>query len=420
EVRISRGGLEAASQVSRLILSRSRQSGSEYIVISSVYRGYSRVVVAVANDSPDELRVDFEVLSSIIASSVPGVQVAPLEAGEAGGLAREFSRLLGVRGSTPPLVAPASKPAAPPSPGGGSLLKIGVRLDTPTPEPLYLDRGDIEGHIGVFGSTGSGKTTTLSTIACGAADTGLPVVVADWHGEYRSILKGAGCRPRVIDPGREGGINPLSLDWDYSVKAALLSSALGLTEPQHYMLLKILEEREPRGLAELYSIIEALEENSRWDREVKRGLMRRLGPLASRAGRSLAEGEGPSLGGEGIYIVDTGSIRNVQLRKTYSILLAAYLQHKVLNRDIGPLMLVIDEAHNIFDGEESFPSVMMAESRKFGLYIALATQNPYLLPLRAVSNTNTKIIHSLRWWRDLESVASALSSPGRQQPGYPT
>lgn len=63
---------------------------------------------------------------------------------------------------------------------------------------------------------------------------------------------------------------------------------------------------------------------------------------------------------------------------------------------------------------------MMAESRKFGLYIALATQNPYLLPLRAVSNTNTKIIHSLRWWRDLESVASALSSPGRQQPGYPT
>ncbi|BAA81104.1 hypothetical protein APE_2093 [Aeropyrum pernix K1] len=409
EVRISRGGFDAASQVSRLILSRSRQSGSEYIVASSVYRGYSRVVVAVANDSPEELRVDYEVLSSIIASNVAGVQVIPLEAGEAGGLVRRLSKLLGVRGSTPPLIPPPSR-AAPPA-GGAGLLRLGVRLDTPTPEPLYLEQSDIEGHIGVFGSTGSGKTTTLATIACGAAEAGLPVVVADWHGEYQRLVGGGGCRPRVIDPGREGGVNPLSLGWDYSVKTALLASALGLTEPQHYMLLKLLEEHEPRSLIELHSMVEDVEENSRWDREVKRGLMRRLGPLASRAGRSLVEGEGPPIGGRGLYIVDTGSIGNVQLRKTYSILLAAYLQYKAYSRELGPLLLVVDEAHNMFDGEESFPSIMMAESRKFGLYIALATQNPHLLPLRAVSNTNTKIVHSLRWWRDLESIASALSLP---------
>ena len=57
-------------------------------------------------------------------------------------------------------------------------------------------------HVGVFGSTGSGKSTTTAYIISQLVDFGVDVLVLDWHGEYEKLLRSFGVSSTVI--GLEG------------------------------------------------------------------------------------------------------------------------------------------------------------------------------------------------------------------------
>ncbi|MCE4616399.1 MAG: DUF87 domain-containing protein [Aeropyrum sp.] len=410
EVKLPRGDWQAASSLARLIQSRSRQSGSHYVVVTLLHRGYTRLLIAVVNKSQEMLHVDFEVLKSLIAASVEGARVKLLpeqEARAASGLLSTLADSLSVAGEAPPLTAPPEESSV----SSRGSIKLGVRIDLPLPEPFSLSIGDLRGHVGVFGSTGSGKSTTLSVLACQSLRAGVKPLVLDWSGEYSVLLGRAGCRARVLNPFKDARVNPLGDSWDSSVKADIIGSALGLTEPQHYMLLRVLESSEPRDFESLVAAIEALGEESRWDREVKRGLLRKVGVFALTPGRSLVGGQTLDLGGSGPTVIDASVIENTFLRRSYLVLLATHLYRRALDGELGEVLLIVDEAHNLFGGEDGVLESLFAESRKHGLYVAAATQNPSLIPVRIVANTNTKIVHSIRGWRDLEAVSATLSLP---------
>lgn len=408
EVKLPRGGWDSSQMLAKTIMSRSRQSKSRYVIINAIFRGHSKILVGVSSSDWENVKIDFEVLKSIITSSVDGARVEPVSDES---IARAFHTLSsGLQPSreSPPIVAPP--PASSATPIDGAIF-MGVRIDSESPEPVFLSATDIDGHIGVFGSTGSGKSTTLAILACRSSRHGYNVVVLDWAGEYASIIGRFGCNYQHLNPMENARVDPLSSSWDNITKAGILASALGLTEPQHYLLLKTLEDYRPSSIRELFDVIASLDESSRWDREVKRGLLRKIGVFTSSIGSKLVEKPDIFLDSSKPTIIDASVITNTSLRRAYSILLMASLYRLVIEGVYTKIFLVVDESHNLIHGEAILVEDLLAESRKYGFHLAISTQNPSLLPPRAIANTNTKIIHSIKGWRDLEAISLALSLP---------
>ena len=70
------------------------------------------------------------------------------------------------------------------------MIKLGyVKEDGYFKETFYLNTNFLTRHICIFGTTGSGKSTTLSIIAYELNKLGIPVIIFDRTGEYTSRLK---------------------------------------------------------------------------------------------------------------------------------------------------------------------------------------------------------------------------------------
>jgi len=55
--------------------------------------------------------------------------------------------------------------------------------------PLALYLKDIQRHVSVFGTTGSGKSTTAISLALRLFSMGVSVLILDWHGEHTKIVR---------------------------------------------------------------------------------------------------------------------------------------------------------------------------------------------------------------------------------------
>ncbi len=386
-------------RLASIVSSRSQSEAVAYVIVDLLEAGGSSIIVAIATGDPDRLKLESEVFKSLVRSIIPGAQIESVESER---LAEAVSAILAddnivhVREPVIPIVAEADTEK--------EGIELGSRLDGLGKAIITLD--DVKGHIGVFGSTGSGKSTTLSVIAEGASRLGLYTVILDWTGEYSRILSSRGINHVVVDPlSSKFSLNPFKLGLDTSIIVNILSSALSLTEPQEYMLMKTMKEGRVSSLEELEAIIDAIPEEAKWDREVKRGLLRKLGPLTLASGSNLFSGSPEEPKGD-LVIVDASRIGNVQARRLYVML---YLAMSFYNPGRERL-IIIDEAHNIV-GEGSILIQMLAESRKYGAYIALATQSPAAIDNGVILNTNTKIIHALRSPRDREIIAESIGLP---------
>ncbi len=414
EIEFTGASQTAVQDVSKLIIDRSRVGGSRIAVASILEGGRGRVIVLLSSEREDQLRIDYEVLKTMIASTVKGVKIR--EAGES------ELRLLA---SLAEAVEPSGKPAAlivggyrDAGSNGFKGLRLGYRSDSPLPEKVYLTVEDVEGHIAVFGSTGTGKSTTLAVLACGASEElGFSSVIIDWTGEHSGKADDLGCGHVTLDPLKDLRLNPLieaSGEDDIIAIVDALASSLGLSEPQAYLLMRALEESKPSTLEELEAVIEGAPEASKWDRDVKRALLRKIAALTRGSSKQAFSGrEYPSklsIAGGRTLIVDVSRIQSIPARRAYSLLLL-WLLHKTAKSTGSKVLAVVDEAHNISGGEDSLLSKLAAESRKDGLYLALATQSPSLMPVRVLANTNTKIVHALRSHRDLEVVKTAMYLP---------
>jgi hypothetical protein len=409
EIEVSAPQHSAFTEISKLIADRARFGGSRILVASLLESGRGRVLVLVYSRDKEKVRVDYEVLKTMLASS-GSVRIRELGGRETEILAEVARNIAPSSRAAPLIVRPPGEERT-----AESGLRLGVRIDAPLPEPVYLTREDVEGHIAVFGSTGTGKSTTLSIIACQAwKSLGARVVVLDWAGEHSEKLSAAGCKAKTLDPLNEASINPLSLverEEDAVAIVEAMSASLSLTEPQEYMLLKAIEEGRPKSVEELEAVIEAMPESSRWDRDVKRALQRKIAALTRGSSKSAFKGSPAPQQPTEPVVIDVSRIPALQARRAYT-LLALWRLYRESERGLKSIVF-IDEAHNVAIGEEGLLSKLLAEARKRGLRLAIATQSPSLMPTRVIANANTKIVHALRSHRDLEVVREALYLPER-------
>lgn len=321
-------------------------------------------------------------------------------------------------------------------------------------------------HMGVFGSTGSGKSTTTAYVVSRLASCGVVGVVFDWHGEYRGLLGAFGSGfyeysypglPRL----------PLLPGGDVDAAVDVFSDVLGLSDNQALLMLDLLESIRsycltgelrgrlgillqlgggpPRALddvcrggegslrgfmrlvMELYNRLYVVE--SRGEKEAWAALLRRLRMALREPGLfSLEAGsleDVVQLPSEGIVVFNLSRIRSGRSRALYALLLGrllyeeAYRTNRLMNT-----VLVFEEAHNLNPRRGGMTGGVLSrlaeEARKYRLGIIVVDQSPGLLDKSLLANLNTVIMHRVHSSRDLEALKSVAPSSRELEKTLPT
>lgn len=208
-------------------------------------------------------------------------------------------------------------------------LPLGEAMSSFGRTEVGIKLSDLTRHIGIFGSTGSGKSTTASHLAIQAFKKGVNIVILDWHGEYRELI------PNDINIMFYNKINILKINLnqiisnDINDAVDIFGDVMQLTDPQRFLLYTVLNKlkKNPElSFKNLLTILRNIEETSNWIRDVKYALARKFFILFGKEGRSLFSTDGLTLDNlesyiNGFVIIDISNIKNTKLRRLYGLLI---------------------------------------------------------------------------------------------------
>jgi hypothetical protein len=255
----------------------------------------------------------------------------------------------------------------------------------------YLSR-----HVGIFGATGTGKTTTLGAIA---ERCPCPVLVLDAKGDLESLGSTLICPQMRID----------------DLGADLIARALNLSEAQAGALAIALAWAEDTGraVATLQDLRQLLNEATRANLSDSYGLISPVSVAAvQRAMLRLERGAAWAFGSARHDPRDTKSITVYAASELTHLpgLYGAFVAHVLdsLYRGLGEigdagapgLMVLIDEAHLVFDGAS--PAIVQRIEqitrliRSKGVGLIYVTQAPSDLPHVISGQLATRVQHALR------------------------
>ncbi|ARM77112.1 ATPase [Acidianus manzaensis] len=286
-----------------------------------------------------------------------------------------------------------------------------------TPElssvPVGIRTSDVFRHIGIFGTTGSGKSNTASIIASQLLEKGFNVVILDWHGEYIERSKNF----KVLSNDSLVKLNILKFN-SIDDTVEILSDVLQLTDPQRFMLyilLMKLKKYPSFNLKSFISVLSQIESTSNWSKEVKMALARKMYPIFTAEGKKIFASSDSNdittlLQSYHGIIVNLSSIKNIKLRKIYSLFLIKLITDLYMdNKQAMPIILIIEEAHNYFSTDNDFTNKLISEVRKFGVGLCIVTQSPSSISPEVMKNTNIKIIHSIKSDLDKHIISDSMS-----------
>ncbi len=371
------------------------------------------------------------------------------------------------RGIASRLPDPLRRPLDPPLPEATTPVRLGTAVDfAGDPVDVVLDAHDLRRHLFVEGKTGSGKSALLKSIAISWLDTGNPLVVLDPHGDVAAAVaaRAADRRGRAMHYVDHGDLeHPIGLNllaepdpeqWEQNVDA-LLGTMAHIIDPGtqgmfgdrakrtfwlvaraarhvygdrlsiHVVQTLLLSQQHLRRLAEA---VQPLAPDLA--RRVRAELVdlpdREWSELVSwyqsrfhmwQRTRALRETTGTGLDaidmvavlrGEADLVVDLASIElgtavAGALGGLYLTKLRAALGRRT-DRDV-PVLVVFDEAHLFAD---EAPDRLLAEGRKYGLAIVIASQSADNLTPRLARaiEANVGSFVSLRTGINLAAAAS--------------
>ncbi len=305
---------------------------------------------------------------------------------------------------------------------GNGKIYIGVILNTKTPSPLYITLDDVMGRVGIFGSTGTGKSTTASIIAYRLSkveslkNKGGKVVIIDWHGEYSMLMSKLGASFYEVNPVKNdfriGFFCYDSMGVDEIVE--FMGEALTLTPPQANILARIVRDNRPRNIEDLSRLLETYEADGYWGREIRHALLRKIYMIVNSRYFPLFNGScgnaaSTILGSpDNTVVVNLFRVKNTFMRRLLAFAVISELYY-ISREKHTETVLVIDEAQNLMGGDSSLFSRIVVEGRKFGLGVILVTQNPSILPRDILLNLNTKVIHAIRSGEDKKIIQDSMS-----------
>jgi DNA helicase HerA-like ATPase len=337
--------------------------------------------------------------------------------------------------------------------GASGDLKLGILLGQPEVN-ISLDSGTLVRHVGIFGTTGSGKSNTLQVIAEEASKGGRAVVLFDIEGEYvrmneptqdlLPILAEFGERPeavpefRVYVPAPNSSLNPNAKKFGIpfqDLDLEIFAEVLGLTPFERVYLFEIARKvRDMSGSFQPYDlngIMNALRKRieGQVDKtstpemvaEAHMGLFTKLS-LAQRAGIIDAPYEKitpETLCVPGrISVIDVGESSDILRNLCVAHYLRDVFRYKTHYPQSPPLMLFVEEIHTFISKGKSARMLatitmlteMARQGRKRGLGLGIVSQQPALLPSELIELCNTRFIHKLGSTPNLQALRQSTGN----------
>jgi DNA helicase HerA-like ATPase len=293
--------------------------------------------------------------------------------------------------------------------------------------PLSLDAGGFDRHTFLCGQSGSGKTYSLGLVLERLLlETDLRVVILDPNSDFVRLgtVRGgadgglasrygkvaAGVAVRSVD-----GAAPLQVAFPELAPAA--QAAVLRLDPiedreEYAVLTSALERWQPAVLAELAQS-DSPDARRLLTRAQNLGLLRWTVWSAGREGSILEDLTDQSIR---CLVVDLGSLgtREEQALVAESVLARLWERRS----DRTPLLVVIDEAHNVCPAEPEDALTTLAtehavriagEGRKFGLYLLVSTQRPQKVHENVLSQCDNLLLMRMNSAADLGFVGDVFS-----------
>ena len=308
--------------------------------------------------------------------------------------------------------------------GGRAQLPVGeLRLSPGV--PFALDAGGFDRHTFFCGQSGSGKTYSLGVVLEQLLlETSLRIVILDPNSDMtrlREVREGVdeatAARWQALAGGidiRSGtGASRLALrfrELSREALAAMLRLDPVRDREEHSELDAVLDDERPESLEGLMS----------GARPQGRALAQRIRNLGvDRWGvwaRDTAESAIPALGDARCLVLDLGSLDSHEEQALVaSAVLGTLWEHRAERQ---PVLVVIDEAHNVCPSEPPDALTALAtdlavriaaEGRKFGLYLLVCTQRPNKVQENIISQCDNLVLMRMASAADLAHVGELLS-----------
>lgn len=308
--------------------------------------------------------------------------------------------------------------------------------------PLYLKLQDINRHMGIFGSTGSGKTTFALNIINQLKSKKIPFIIFDWETSYRHLIRHY---PdiHVFTVGKDVSpffLNfltvPPGIDFEEYIKSviAIISEdyigGIGAdTMLLNYMEMAYLETKHP-CFEDLKQIVlrEITNDMGRggklsgrsglWKESVSRQITFMSKGAAGRVINPRQHYPLETLFDKPV-VLEFGNLKSPYDRKFFIHLilnwLSIYKQNCGIVSEKLQNVMIFEEFHNIAmkGKEDNMVSTLFREIRKYGIGLVAIDQTPSEIPNAIFSNMNVKTSFALGTNRDITAMAKAMNlKPG--------
>ena len=304
--------------------------------------------------------------------------------------------------------------------------------------PFELKLKDINRHMGIFGSTGSGKTTFARNLIHNLHKRNIPFLVFDWEKSYRNLvneLDGV----RVFTVGTD--INPFFLNF-LTVPPGIeigeyIKSVISIISEDYIggigadtMLLNYMEkaydETKHPFFADLKDIVVREIHN---DKKGKGKLSGRSGLWKESVSRQIVFMSKGSAGNiinsrkhyplDKLFsrpvVLEFGGIKSPYDRKFFIHVilnwLSLYNQHRGIESENLKQTIIFEEFHNIAmrGKDDNMVSNLFRESRKYGIGLVAIDQVPSDIPNSIFANMNIKVSFALNTSQDITGMAKAMN-----------
>lgn len=323
----------------------------------------------------------------------------------------------------------------PPGPEGcGGDLPLGSISYVGKEQSVALRLSELTRHCGVFGSTGTGKTTFAKHLLRQLLAKNMPFMVFDWETNYRD-LAAEDERIKIFTVG--SGVSPFRFNFfqlppgmetfaDY-VKAVIdvFSRAYVGGVGADSILLKTFDEayrqHEVPTTADAMALLSAgmTGTNMKGREMLWRQSSLRMLQFLSYGGTGEVFNTAKSVPMEqltGDYVVfELGGLHSPQDKRffveAFILWYWLYLQHQGIEQERLRHVLLLEEFHNILataDQRNDFILKLFRQIRKYGTGLVVLDQTPSLVPNPVFENLNTLLSFSLNHARNISAMAQAM------------
>lgn len=288
-----------------------------------------------------------------------------------------------------------------------------------------IKEGEWIRHCGIFGKTGSGKTTLMVQIIKELCEKGKPFLIFDYKRNYRDLLKHPDFEKSHIQIFTVGRSNVVPFQFNpkagpEGVEDYVWTKQLAQIIEKVYLLgpgandvfmesagLNTFKEMQDRVLKQKKKARELL-----WWASVKRTLNAinypGLGEVVNcRQGYPI-----PELLNKKVILELDGLSDSDQAFIIGSLLLWIYhYRMRQPEREALKHLIIIEEAHHLFlqtRKEEDIADIIMREIRELGEAIIVIDQHPSKMSVSALGNLSTKFALTLSLNQDVSSLANAM------------